>query len=99
MGFSSKGVLPGAFAILGYTVFSLVVIAALLEFTSWAIWSSYHAKNLEGPENQAASPVYAGDCMGTGILARRILATKIAQELRAVPTLGRDQLARQVHQQ
>jgi lysophospholipase L1-like esterase len=60
MAFSSKGVLPGLFAVLGYTVFSLVVLAALLEFASWAIWSAYHTKHLEGPENQAASPVYAG---------------------------------------
>ena len=60
MVFSSKGVLPNLFAVLGYTVFSLVVLAALLEFASWAIWSAYHTKHLEGPENQAASPVYAG---------------------------------------
>jgi lysophospholipase L1-like esterase len=60
MAFSSKGVLPRLFAVLGYTVFSLVVLAALLEFASWAIWSAYHTKHLEGPENQAASPVYAG---------------------------------------
>jgi hypothetical protein len=60
MAFSSKGVLPGLFAVFGYTVFSLVVLAALLEFASWAIWLGYHTKHLEGPENQAASPVYAG---------------------------------------
>ena len=60
MGFSAKYPLRGVFAVLGYTVFSLVVLAALLEFASWAIWSAFHTKHLEGPENQAASPVYAG---------------------------------------
>jgi lysophospholipase L1-like esterase len=52
--------LPRVFVILGFTVFNLVAIAVLLEFGSWAIWSAYHAKHLEGPENQAASPVYTG---------------------------------------
>jgi lysophospholipase L1-like esterase len=51
--------LPKIFAVFGYTVFSLVLLAVLLELASWAIWSAYHAKHLEGPENQAASPVYA----------------------------------------
>src|SRR5580693_5171068 len=52
--------LPRLFTIVGFAVLSLVVLAALLEFASWAIWSAYHARHLEGPENQAASPVYTG---------------------------------------
>ena len=52
--------LRGLFATLGYAAFSLGVLVVLLELTSWAIWSAYHANHVEGPENQAASPVYAG---------------------------------------
>jgi lysophospholipase L1-like esterase len=50
----------GSFALLGYAVFSLLALAALLELGSWAIWSAYHGKYREGQETQAASPVYAG---------------------------------------
>jgi len=59
-GHSTERPLPGIFAILGFAVFNLVVVVALLELGSWTIWAAYHAKHLEGPENQAASPVYAG---------------------------------------
>ena len=60
IGHSTERPLPGIFAIFGFAVFNLVVVVALLELGSWAIWTAYHAKHLEGPENQAASPVYAG---------------------------------------
>jgi lysophospholipase L1-like esterase len=57
---STERPVTALFAILGFTVFGLVVLAALLELTAWATWTAYHAKHLEGPYNQAASPVYAG---------------------------------------
>jgi lysophospholipase L1-like esterase len=52
--------LPRFFVILGFAVFNLVMLATLLELASWMIWSAHH----RGPypfEEQAASPVYAGD--------------------------------------
>jgi lysophospholipase L1-like esterase len=57
---STERRLPAFFVILGFAAFSLVLLAPLLELTSWAIWSAYH----RGPypfEEQATSPVYAGD--------------------------------------
>jgi len=59
MGHSIHRPFPRLFANLGYAVFSLVVVAALLELTSWAIWSAFWVKHREGP-SQAASPAYAG---------------------------------------
>jgi lysophospholipase L1-like esterase len=52
--------LLGFFGILGFAVFNLVLLASLLELASWMTWSAHH----RGPypfEDQAASPVYAGD--------------------------------------
>ena len=54
--------LPGLFAVLGYVVFSLVVLAVLLELASWAIWSMADRSAYPGgSELQAASPAYQGD--------------------------------------
>ena len=58
--------LPRIFATFGFAVFSLIVITVLLELVSWAIWSAYHAKHLEGPENQAGSPVYEETAWAAG---------------------------------
>lgn len=53
---------PRLFAIFGYAIFSLVVLAVLLELTSWAIWSVYQRSAYRGgSELQAASPAYLGD--------------------------------------
>ena len=53
--------LPRIFALLGYAVFSLVVLAVLLELASWAIWSVAHRSEYPGgSELQAASPAYQG---------------------------------------
>jgi lysophospholipase L1-like esterase len=54
---SDDGTLPKLFAILGYAVFSFVVLAALLELGSWVILS---ATSRSPEEERAASPVYAG---------------------------------------
>jgi lysophospholipase L1-like esterase len=43
-----------------YTVFLIVVLACLLEFVSWAIWSVHPITRQAELENQGASPVYAG---------------------------------------
>ena len=66
IGHSTERPLPGIFAILGFAVFNLVVVVALLELGSWAIWSAYHAKHLDRPENyrQQARHFYAGILRG-----------------------------------
>jgi lysophospholipase L1-like esterase len=57
---STDCALPRFFAIVGYAVFCLVVLAALLELTSWAVWSVFLVKRLEGLKSQGESPAYAG---------------------------------------
>jgi lysophospholipase L1-like esterase len=58
---SSDRSLPRIFAVFGYAVFSLVVLAVLLELTSWAIWSAAHRSDYPGAsELQAASPAFQG---------------------------------------
>jgi hypothetical protein len=52
--------LPRYFSFLGFAIVGLVLIAALLELTSWAIWSVHPASREAELENQGASPVYAG---------------------------------------
>src|SRR5215475_2770701 len=49
--------LPRCFSLLGYAIVVVVLLAALLELASWAIWS-IHPVSRE--QNQRASPVYAG---------------------------------------
>jgi lysophospholipase L1-like esterase len=53
--------LPVYFAVLGYAVVSLIVIAALLELTSFVAWSAYRRVHPVFPELRATSPVYAGE--------------------------------------
>jgi lysophospholipase L1-like esterase len=52
--------LPRFFSLLGYAIFVVVVLAALLELVSWAIWSVHPITRQAELENQGASPVYAG---------------------------------------
>lgn len=52
--------LPRGFLLLGITVVSTVLLAALLELASWAIWSIRPIGREAELENQGASPVYAG---------------------------------------
>jgi lysophospholipase L1-like esterase len=52
--------LPRCFSFLGYTVVVVVLVAALLELASWAIWSVHPLTRQAELENQGASPVYAG---------------------------------------
>jgi hypothetical protein len=52
--------LPRFFSFLGYTVVVVVLVAALLELASWAIWSVHPITREAELENQGASPVYAG---------------------------------------
>lgn len=56
---SAKAV-PVYFAMLGYAVVTLVVIAALLELSSYAAWSVYRRVHPVFPELRTTSPVYAG---------------------------------------
>ena len=48
------------FAILGYAIVSLILVVALLELISWAIWSVYPSGEPAGRLHQKASPVYEG---------------------------------------
>jgi lysophospholipase L1-like esterase len=50
--------LPRLFGVLGYAIFSMIVLAALLELTSWAGWSAYRRVRPVFPELRQASPVY-----------------------------------------
>lgn len=52
--------LQRGFYFLGYTIFAVLLIAAFLEFVSWAIWSVHPVTRQAELENQGASPVYAG---------------------------------------
>lgn len=47
-------------ALLGYAVLSALVVATLLELTSYMAWSAYRRFRPTFPELRAASPVYAG---------------------------------------
>lgn len=48
------------FLFISYTVFLIVVLAVLLEFVSWVIWSVHPITRQAELENQGASPVYTG---------------------------------------
>src|SRR5579863_6029807 len=52
--------LARCFSFLGYGIVIVVLVAAFLEFTAWAIWSIHPLTRRADPENQAASPVYTG---------------------------------------
>ncbi len=45
---------------LGYTIFSVLLVAAFLELVCWGIWSVHPVTRQAELENQGASPVYAG---------------------------------------
>jgi lysophospholipase L1-like esterase len=61
MSSSSGRGLSGLFAVLGYAVFSLVVLVALLEVASWGIWSvAFRSVHLQLAEVQRTSPAYQG---------------------------------------
>jgi|SRR5580658_1131881 lysophospholipase L1-like esterase len=50
------------FAVLGFAVCALVVLATLLELASWAAWSlAPHSETRYGFETQRTSPAYQGD--------------------------------------
>ena len=53
--------LPPFFALLGYTIFSLIIAVLLLEFGSFVVWSAYHWVRPNLQENVAdTSPAYSG---------------------------------------
>ncbi len=52
--------LPRCFSLLGYSLVIAVLLAALLELASWAIWSLHPVPRAADLENQPGSPVYAG---------------------------------------
>jgi len=52
--------LPRCFSSIGYAIVVVLLLAAFLEFTCWAIWSIHPASREAELENQGASPVYAG---------------------------------------
>lgn len=53
--------LAALFALLGYAVFTGVLLAALLESASWIVSSVYDRIHPSFPELRRASPVYAGE--------------------------------------
>jgi lysophospholipase L1-like esterase len=56
------GRLAKCFTVLGFAVCSLIVLAALLELASWAIWSlAPHSEIRHGFEIQRKSPAYQGE--------------------------------------